>query len=287
VTLPQKPRDGHLQLVLTLPTTSTQDFDITGAAIVSGPKAAPPPAPLPAAMPAAMPAVMPAPVVQQPQMPIAMALPMQSVVQSALSQARVASEAAAAVERPVVMAQAVLAPTKPTRKRKRSQARAGTPKPAPRQKTASKTPVAPKSRAKAKKAAPKRRPPPPPRQPSVVNRRGRAITAPQKYGDRGEMDGAARNFQSTPVPSKPMPSLEIERGVPAYALPGGGQIFCMGLHAGVRKKFRARVVSLRRTFPRIVVRYEATEDGSGTSRLELPELQTAYVTMADIEEIRN
>jgi hypothetical protein len=77
----------------------------------------------------------------------------------------------------------------------------------------------------------------------------------------------------------------VERGVPAFALPGGDQIFCWGLHAGVRKRFRARVIKLRATFPRIVVRFEATEDGTGTSALELPEMQSAYVTMADIEEI--
>ena len=82
-----------------------------------------------------------------------------------------------------------------------------------------------------------------------------------------------------------MPPLEVERGVPAFALSGGGQIYCWGLHAGIKKKFRARVIKLRPTFPRIVVRFEATEDGSGTSAIELPEIKTAYVTMADIEEI--
>ena len=83
-----------------------------------------------------------------------------------------------------------------------------------------------------------------------------------------------------------MPSLDEERGVPAFALPGGGQIYAMGLHAGVRKRFRARVIQIRRTgWPRIVVRYEATEDGSGTSDLLLPEMKSAYVTMADISEI--
>ena len=83
-----------------------------------------------------------------------------------------------------------------------------------------------------------------------------------------------------------MPTLEEERGVPAWALPGGNQIFCWGLHAGTKKKFRARVLQIRRTgWPRIVVRFEATADGRGTSAIELPEMRTAYVTMAEIEEI--
>ena len=74
--------------------------------------------------------------------------------------------------------------------------------------------------------------------------------------------------------------------MPAWALPGGNQIFCWGLHAGTKKKFRARVLQIRRTgWPRIVVRFEATADGRGTSAIELPEMRTAYVTMAEIEEI--
>ena len=35
----------------------------------------------------------------------------------------------------------------------------------------------------------------------------------------------------------------------------------MGLHAGVRKRFKATVVKLRKQFPRIVVKYTATESG--------------------------
>ena len=56
----------------------------------------------------------------------------------------------------------------------------------------------------------------------------------------------------------------------------------MGLRAGVRMRFRARVTGLRKQFPRIVVTYTATEDGAGTSALALPEMKTAYLTMADV-----
>ena len=83
-----------------------------------------------------------------------------------------------------------------------------------------------------------------------------------------------------------MPDLSIELGVPAYALPGGGEIYCWGLHAGMKKRFRARVVKLRPTFPRIVVRFVALEDGTVPANdLLLPEMKTAYVTMQDIAPI--
>ena len=48
----------------------------------------------------------------------------------------------------------------------------------------------------------------------------------------------------------------------------------MGLHAGVRKRFKATVVKLRKQFPRIVVKYTATE-GGGVHPLELPDPITA------------
>ena len=70
-------------------------------------------------------------------------------------------------------------------------------------------------------------------------------------------------------------------GVPAYALPGE-HVWAMGLHAGARKRFKAEVVSLRKQFPRIVVKYIATEDGN-TTAIALPEVRTAYLTMADVE----
>ena len=84
-----------------------------------------------------------------------------------------------------------------------------------------------------------------------------------------------------------MPTLEQERGVPAWALPGGGPIYAWGLHAGTRKKFRARVIDLRRSgWPRIVVKYEALDDGTvPTSDLLLPEMKVAYLSLADLEQI--
>ena len=42
------------------------------------------------------------------------------------------------------------------------------------------------------------------------------------------------------------------------------------------------MVKLRKQFPRIVVKYIATENG-GTHRLELPDPITAYLFMSDVE----
>ena len=56
----------------------------------------------------------------------------------------------------------------------------------------------------------------------------------------------------------------------------------MGLHAGTRKRFKARVTKLRKLFPRIVVRYLEDENGN-VHPLTLPDPITAYVTMSDIE----
>ena len=105
-----------------------------------------------------------------------------------------------------------------------------------------------------------------------------------KLGDKAEFEGAASSFRSTPVPRRGMAALEMETEVPEYAFPGA-RVICFGLHAGTKKKFRARVLKIRPTFPRIVVRFEATEDGTGTSAIELPEMRLAYVTMADIAQL--
>ena len=70
-------------------------------------------------------------------------------------------------------------------------------------------------------------------------------------------------------------------GVPAYAMPGE-VVFAMGLHAGVRKRFKAKVLKLRKQFPRIVVRYTEDEAG-GTHPLQLPDPSIAYLTMSDVE----
>ena len=72
--------------------------------------------------------------------------------------------------------------------------------------------------------------------------------------------------------------------VPAFATPGNGPIWAWGLHAGTKKRFRARVLKLRAHFPRIVVQYEATEAGV-THPLALPEVRTAYLTSAEVEEM--
>ena len=69
--------------------------------------------------------------------------------------------------------------------------------------------------------------------------------------------------------------------MPAYALPGE-QVWAMGLHAGARKRFKAEAMALRKQFPRIVVKYMATEDDN-TASIALPEMKTAYLMMADIE----
>jgi hypothetical protein len=136
----------------------------------------------------------------------------------------------------------------------------------------------------AKLAAPP--PPPPPVPPPVVAlpptprpRRERKRKA--QYGDNGELDGAASSFRSAPAARKASVDPSVEMGVPAYALPGE-QVWAMGLHAGTRKRFKAEVVKLRPQFPRIVVKYTATEDDN-TAAIALPEMRTAYLTMADVE----
>ena len=71
-------------------------------------------------------------------------------------------------------------------------------------------------------------------------------------------------------------------GLPANALPGE-QVWAMGLRAGVRMRVKAEVVKLRNQFPRIVVKYVATEEDE-SSRHVLPDVLTAYLHMGDIEE---
>ena len=70
--------------------------------------------------------------------------------------------------------------------------------------------------------------------------------------------------------------------MPTFALPGA-TVLAMGLHAGVRKRFKATVLKLRRQFPRIVVKYIEDESG-GSHALQLPDPRTAYLTMADVEQ---
>ena len=124
-------------------------------------------------------------------------------------------------------------------------------------------------------------PPPPPAAPQPTPRPQRERKRKAQYGDNGELDGAASSFRSAPAARKASVDPSVEMGVPAYALPGE-QVWAMGLHAGSRRRFKAQVVGLRKQFPRIIVKYIATEDGN-TAAIALPEMRTAYVTMADVE----
>ena len=119
-------------------------------------------------------------------------------------------------------------------------------------------------------------PPPAPERASQRASRKRA-----RFGDAGELDGAASSFRSAPAARKASIDQVTEMGVPAFALPGE-TVWAMGLHAGTRKRFRAEVIKLRTQFPRIVVKYTATE-GGGTLPLELPDPVTAYLHAGDVE----
>ena len=293
---PQRPTGGAVELALTLDASvGSAPFSIGPISIVSGPK------------PAAS-----APIV-----------PMRSVVSSALAQASAASAAAAAAtealervpdrvpdgvpdrvsngvpDRPVVVARAVAsAPEAPKRRGRPPKAGAKprpkpTPKPtrAPKPKPCLKPVPNPKPSRKRKATSssttPRKRqlaptPAPPPR-PPVANRLGRSIKPVAKFGDKGELDGAARRFASTPVARRGLAPLEDELGVPAFANEGA-QIWAMGLHAGVRKRFKARVLKVRARFPRLHVRYEANEEGA-TDALLLPEMKEAYLAADQVTPI--
>ena len=126
--------------------------------------------------------------------------------------------------------------------------------------------------------------PPPPQvgaPPAPARSSARAVRKRARFGDAGELDGPASSFKSAPPLRKASIDPTHEMGVPAYALPGN-DVWAMGLHAGVRKRFKAHVVKLRKLFPRIVVRYTADEAGN-TSALCLPDPNTAYLTMTDVE----
>ena len=85
--------------------------------------------------------------------------------------------------------------------------------------------------------------------------------------------GAASNYRSAPPARKASLDPSVDMGVPAHALPGE-EVRAMGLFGGARQPFRARVVELRKQFPRIVIEYIATLDGV-TARHALPEMKTA------------
>lgn len=101
------------------------------------------------------------------------------------------------------------------------------------------------------------------------------------FGDNGELDGAASSFRSAQSARKASVDPSVEMGIPAFAKQGT-QVWATGLHAGVRKRFKATVIGVRKQFPRIVVKYFATEDDV-TNRIALPEMLTAYLTMVDVE----
>ena len=126
-------------------------------------------------------------------------------------------------------------------------------------------------------------PPPPPQPPPVVPRSSaRHQKRKQHFGDNGEFEGPASRFRSAPPPRKASVDPSVEMGVPAYALPGE-RVWAKGLRAGVRMRFKAEVLKLRKQFPRIVVKYVATEDDE-TYRHVLPDVLTAYLHMGDVEK---
>jgi len=113
-----------------------------------------------------------------------------------------------------------------------------------------------------------------------VRQSGRGLKRKERF--EIDMHQPAKAFRSAPVARRDSVPYSIEMGVPAWALPGK-QLWAMGLRAGVRMRFKAEVTSLRKSFPRIVVKYVATEDGQ-TSRHVLPDLLTAYLHAGDLEE---
>jgi hypothetical protein len=116
---------------------------------------------------------------------------------------------------------------------------------------------------------------------SPPSRSGRQPKRKERF--EAPIDEAASKFKSPSLASKkPAADASIDMGVPEFVFPGE-EIYAMGLWAGNRKRFRARVSSVRPQFPRIVVHYTSTEDGVGSSALELPEMQTAYLHAGDVE----
>ena len=264
-TLPaQKPSNGVLSVTLTLPKSiGTQPFHVGQLAILSGPKPTTPQrrVPQPVLMPvSAAPQVAQSMPLQMQGLPVAAHAPLQSVVRSTLASADAAAAAAAVAvrSRAAVIAMPVAAaqiPPKPAGPRKAARA----PKPtaaAPKRKAAVAPAAAPAPRnvrsRPAAAAAPAAAPAAPPAQHQHTSRFGRQVKTADKFGTRGELDGAASSFQSAPVPRRAMPDVSVETSVPAWANPGSPILFAWGLHAGTRKRFRAKVLKLRPQYPRIV-----------------------------------
>jgi hypothetical protein len=123
-------------------------------------------------------------------------------------------------------------------------------------------------------------PPPTLMEPSAAPRSStRERKRKQRYGDAGELDGAASSFRSAPSARKKSVSFEDETSVPDFAFPPN-ELWAKGWHAGRHAWFRARVIKLRPKFPRIHVEFIADEGGN-TNALALPEL-SAYVHAADV-----
>ncbi len=89
-------------------------------------------------------------------------------------------------------------------------------------------------------------PHPPPAAPERVSQR--SVRKRARYGDAGELDGAASSFRSEPPLRKPSIDPSYEMGVPEYVVPGS-QVLAYGLHAGSRKRFRAQVSAVRKSDP--------------------------------------
>jgi multidrug efflux pump subunit AcrA (membrane-fusion protein) len=111
--------------------------------------------------------------------------------------------------------------------------------------------------------------PPPPAPPP--SRHGRAIKRRDMF--EADIDEPASSYRSAPPSRKPSVDPSVDMGVPAFAMPGK-EVRATGLFGGARMAFRARVVELRKQFPRIVVEYTATVDGV-TARHALPEMKRA------------
>ena len=96
------------------------------------------------------------------------------------------------------------------------------------------------------------------------------------------MHAPARAYCTTAVEASKAPvEPSHEMGVPAWATPGE-EVWATGLFAGHRRWFKAEVVAVRARFPRILVKYTATEDGA-TTRATLPEVLTAYLHMGVLQ----
>ena len=116
---------------------------------------------------------------------------------------------------------------------------------------------------------------------SPPSRSGRQPKRKERF--EADIDEAASKFKSASAAcKKPITDASIDMQVPDF-VSVGEEIYAIGLWAGTRKRFRARVVSVRAQFPRIVVYFTSTEDGVGSGALQLPDMRTAYVHAGEVE----